>query len=265
MADDTARSAPLLMVRNLKKSFAGIRAVDGLDLEVTDGSITGVIGPNGCGKTTFINCVTGFDRQYTGEVALAGRAIAGLAPEVIARAGMMRTFQAIRVFDNLSVLQNALVGMQSFDTSQWWEPILRTRHLRAIDEKTRQHALVLLKQVGLASKADDPAGNLSYGQKKLLALACTLMSRPRIVILDEPVAGVNPTRINEVAEILLDLNGLGTTFLIIEHNIEFVMKLCANVIVMDRGRRLAAGTPQQIRDDRRVLDAYLGGTMHAEL
>lgn len=249
----------LLEVRDLRRSFAGVHAVDGLDLDVAKGSITGLIGPNGCGKTTSVNCITGFDRSYTGKVSMAGASVAGLAPHAIARGGVMRTFQAIRVFDSFTVLDNVKLAMQSFDGSSTLQTLVRTPRFRRTEEETEAKARELLDLVGLKAKCDDAAGELSYGQKKLLSLAGILMSSPRLVILDEPVAGVNPTRAMEIAEIIKAVNARGTTFLIIEHNIPFVMRLCDSVIVMDRGKRLVQGTPEEIRNDPAVLEAYLGG------
>jgi branched-chain amino acid transport system ATP-binding protein len=243
----------------MRRSFAGIQAVDGLDLDIPRGTIVGMIGPNGCGKTTSINCITGFDREFTGEVAVEGRSIVGLTPDAVARAGVMRTFQAVRVFDEFSVLENAVMGLQCFDGLAWWEPVLRTKPFRAAESLAVERATALLETVRLGTKLHQRAGELSYGQKKLLALACVLMSRPSLVILDEPVAGVNPTGVNEIADILAALNEDGTTFLIIEHNIGFVMRLSHTVMVIDRGKRLTAGSPAEIRQDERVLEAYLGG------
>lgn len=257
------QNVPVLKVNNLRKSYGAINAVDGLDFEVPAGSIIGMIGPNGCGKTTTINCITGFDDNFSGDVEVEGLSTVGLNAENVARTGVMRTFQAIRVFDQFTTLRNAMIGMQCFDGLHVWDPILRTRRYRQSEEQSSEKAVDLLRTVGLGAKIDDLAGNLSYGQKKLLALASILMSEPKIVILDEPVAGVNPTLTHEIADTLKELNRTGTTFLIIEHNIEFIMNISDGVIVMDRGRRLASGTPQEIRKDERVLEAYLGGSANA--
>lgn len=258
MDSQVVSGEPALKVRSLRRSFAGVRAVDGLDFDVQPGSITGMIGPNGCGKTTSINCITGFDQRYTGEVRVDGRSVVKLAPDVIAKVGVMRTFQAVRVFDTFTVMQNAKMGMQCFDGLRCWEPVLRNRRFKQVEDETAERAERLLSSVGLTAKMNDLAGSLSYGQKKLLALACTLMSRPRVVILDEPVAGVNPTLVNEIAEIISELNRQGITFLIVEHNIDFIMRLSHVVVVMDRGRCLTTGAPEEVRKDSRVLEAYLG-------
>ncbi|SMH36559.1 ABC transporter ATP-binding protein [Mesorhizobium australicum] len=252
-------AANLIEVRGLRRSFAGVHAVDGLDLDVAQGSVTGLIGPNGCGKTTSVNCITGFDRGFTGQVDMEGKPLAGLAPDAIARGGLMRTFQAIRVFDTFTVLENVKLAMQSFDGVSTLQALARTPKLRRTEEETEAKAHELLALVGLSAKSNDAAGELSYGQKKLLSLAGILMSGPRLVILDEPVAGVNPTRAMEIADIIKTVNARGTTFLIIEHNIPFVMRLCDSVVVMDRGKRLVQDTPDAIRNDPAVLEAYLGG------
>ncbi|HWK63566.1 MAG TPA: ABC transporter ATP-binding protein [Rhizobiaceae bacterium] len=255
----TAAADPLLQVRGLRRSFAGVHAVDGLDLDVAQGSVTGLIGPNGCGKTTSVNCITGFDRSFTGEVKMMEKPLAGLAPEAIARGGLMRTFQAIRVFDSFTVLENVKLSMQSFDGTTVWQALARTQQFRRTEHETESKAYELLELVGLRAKSHDAAGELSYGQKKLLSLAGILMSSPRLVILDEPVAGVNPTRAMEIADIIKSVKDRGTTFLVIEHNIPFVMRLCDSVVVMDRGKRLVQGPPEEIRNDPAVLEAYLGG------
>ena len=256
-------TVPRLEVRDLRRSYGAVKAVDGLSYEVQPGSITGMIGPNGCGKTTSVNCVTGFDRGYVGEVLVDGKSIDRLSPDEVARAGVMRTFQAIRVFDDLTVLRNAMIGMQCFDGLAVWDPVLRTKRFRTAERAAEDRAAELIRTVGLGAKISDQAGSLSYGQKKLLALAGILMSQPRVVILDEPVAGVNPSLVHEIADVLRSLNDAGTTFLIIEHNIEFIMNLSHSVVVMDAGRCLASGSPSMIREDVRVLEAYLGGTDHA--
>lgn len=256
-----AAESVLLKVRGLRRSFAAVHAVDGLDLDVTGGSITGLIGPNGCGKTTSVNCISGFDTAYAGSVELLGTAITRWSADAAARAGVMRTFQAVRTFDRYSVLENAMIGMQSFDGLGWPDVVLRTAKFKRAEKEAAERAASLLDRVGLRAKMTIPAGELSYGQKKLLALVSTLMSIPKLVILDEPVAGVNPALTWEIAEMLRGFRAQGATFLIIEHNIEFVMAVCDQVHVMDRGRRLMGGAPEEVRRDPRVIEAYLGGNI----
>ena len=250
----------LLEVFDLHKSFAGVQALGGVSFEVEAGSITGLIGPNGSGKSTTIDCISGFQAADGGRAALAGADITGRAPEAIARAGLIRTFQTVLLYERLSVRDNLAIAAQQFDDAIWLDELLHTaRYRRAVavaDERTQQ----LLDLVGLSRYAEADAGVLSYGQKKLVTLAAALMSQPKIVVLDEPVAGVNPARIREVEAILRRLNGAGQTFLIIEHNVEFVTNLCHRVVVLDQGRKLAEGTPVEIHQDPRVLEAYLGMT-----
>jgi ABC-type branched-subunit amino acid transport system ATPase component len=250
----------LLEIRELQKSFAGVHALAGVSFGVEAGSITGLIGPNGSGKSTTIDCITGFQPADGGRVALTGVDITGRAPQEVARAGLMRTFQTVRLYERHSLRDNLAIAAQQFDAAVWLDELLRTaRYRRAVaaaDARARQ----LLDLVGLARYADADAGMLSYGQKKLVALAAALMSQPKVVVLDEPVAGVNPSRIREVEGILRRLNAAGQTFLIIEHNVEFVTNLCHRVVVLDQGRKLAEGTPAEIHKDARVLEAYLGMT-----
>lgn len=251
--------APLLLAEELRKAYAGVRAVDGVSFALAEGSITAIIGPNGSGKSTTVDLITGFQRADAGRVRLDGRDLLGLRPEQVARAGLMRTFQQVRVYPGLTVEENLLTAAQETDGAGWMDALLRSRRFRAADRAARARAAELLELVGLAAMARAPAGVLSYGQKKLVALAGALMPRPRLVILDEPVAGVNPTRVLEVEAILRRLHAAGQAFLLIEHNVDFVMRLAQRVIVLDQGRMIADGTPGQVRADEAVLEAYLGG------
>ena len=250
----------LLEVRDLRKSFAGVRAVDGISFAVEAGSITGLIGPNGSGKTTAIDCISGFQPIDGGTVMLAGIDITRRPAHHIARAGLMRTFQTVQLYDGLSLIDNLMIAAQQFDDAGFVDEFLRTRRYRDAVGSARKRAGELIDLVGLTRLADAPASIFSYGQKKLIALAAALMPHPKIVVLDEPVAGVNPTRIREVETILRRLNGAGETFLIVEHNVEFITNLSHRIIVLDQGKILAEGTSAQIHEDPRVLEAYLGVT-----
>jgi branched-chain amino acid transport system ATP-binding protein len=248
----------LLEVTGLRKAFAGVRAVDGVSFAIKPGSMTGLIGPNGSGKSTIIDCISGFQALDGGRVVLAGLDITGARPQEIARAGLIRTFQTVRVYERLSLRDNLAIAAQQFDNAAWFDELLRTPRYRRAAEAAEARARGLIELVGLARYYEAEVGILSYGQKKLVALAAALMPQPRIVVLDEPVAGVNPTRIREVEEVLRKLNAAGETFLIVEHNVEFITHLCDNVIVLDQGRKVAEGTAAEVHTDARVLEAYLG-------
>jgi branched-chain amino acid transport system ATP-binding protein len=248
----------LLELAGLSKSFRGVRAVDDVSFAIAPRSITGLIGPNGSGKSTTIDCLSGFQRLDRGRVTLDGVDITGRPPHLIARAGLIRTFQSVRVYDDLGLLDNLALAMQQTSPAGWLDALLRTRRQRAADRAAQTRAHELLGLIGLERQAALPAGMLSYGQKKLLALAAALMPRPKLVVLDEPVAGVNPTRIREVEAVIRRLHAAGETFLIVEHNVDFIMNLCDRVIVFDQGRKLTEGAPSEVRRDPRVLEAYLG-------
>jgi branched-chain amino acid transport system ATP-binding protein len=225
---------------------------------VQPGSITGLIGPNGSGKSTAIDCISGFQRADAGSVHLDGRDIGGLAPQRIACAGLTRTFQDVRVYEGYSLLDNLLVVAKPFESVGWAAALARSRRYEEVRQQAERRARELIELVGLTRLVDAPALVLSYGQKKLLAFAAAMMSSPRLVVLDEPVAGVNPTRVNEVADIIRSANSGGTSFLVIEHNVNFITALCDHVIVFDRGRKLTEGRPVDVHRDPLVLDAYLG-------
>jgi ABC-type branched-subunit amino acid transport system ATPase component len=248
----------LLEVDGLVKAYAGVHAVDGATLSVREGSITGLIGPNGSGKSTTIDCVSGFQLADAGRILLQGRELRGLSPQRIARSGLTRTFQDVRVYEQYSVLENLLVPAAPFAGMGWADALLRTGRYRGRLRAVEARARGLVELVGLTRLIDAPALVLSYGQKKLLAFAAAMMSEPKLVVLDEPVAGVNPTRIHEVAEILRQANRAGTTFLVVEHNVHFINTLCDHVVVYERGRKLTEGAPEEVRRDARVLEAYLG-------
>ena len=250
----------LLSVSDLRKSYAGVHALDGVSFEVERGSMTGLIGPNGSGKSTAIDCISGFQKLDDGKVMLAGADITGRPAHLIARTGLMRTFQTVRIYERLSLRDNLAIASQQFDPATWMDEFLRTKRYRAAVEAADERARELVELIGLRRYYEAETGILSYGQKKLVALAAALMPHPKIVVLDEPVAGVNPSRIREIEVALQQLNAAGETFLIVEHNVEFITNLCHHVIVLEQGRKLAEGTAAEIHTDPRVLEAYLGMT-----
>ena len=250
----------ILSVTDLRKAYSGVHALDGVSFEVEAGSITGLIGPNGSGKSTAIDCISGFQKLDGGKVELAGNDITGKVAHHIARAGLMRTFQTVRIYERLSLRDNLAIAAQQFDAATWVDEFFRTRRYRDAVEASKKRALELVGLIGLQKYYEIETGILSYGQKKLVALAAALMPHPKIVVLDEPVAGVNPSRIREIEVALQQLNRAGETFLIVEHNVEFITNLCHQVIVLEQGRKLAEGTAAEIHKDSRVLEAYLGMT-----
>jgi ABC-type branched-subunit amino acid transport system ATPase component len=243
----------LLQVSGVSKAFGGVHALSDCGLEVSEGKIHGLIGPNGSGKTTLFNVITGYERIQQGEVRFNGVEITNAPPDRVFGLGVGRTFQLTRLFGRLSVLENMLVATQR--KQGWLRGVLRRSG--SIAEKRR--AMDLLEFVGIARLVHEPASNLSYGQRKLLELASLLVADPAVLLLDEPAGGVNPTLIKHLAERISELNGVGKTFLIVEHNMEFVMNLCDQVTVLSQGTALVTGTPEVVRSNPAVLDAYLGG------
>jgi ABC-type branched-subunit amino acid transport system ATPase component len=240
----------ILRTNDLTKAFGGVVAVDGVTVEFRDNLINGLIGPNGSGKTTFFNLVTGMIRPDAGNVFVHGREVTAWSPHRIAHTGLGRTFQICRIFPRLTVLDNMLVALRRTGLRELFGGLGN----RADVERAR----AWLDRVGIDHLERAEARDLSFGQQKLLELAAVLMAEPSLILLDEPAGGVNPALIERIADLVRDLNAEGRTFLVVEHNMDFVMSLCNHVVVFDRGRPIASGTPAEIRSDARVLEAYLG-------
>jgi branched-chain amino acid transport system ATP-binding protein len=250
----------MLEVRSLQKSFGGLKAIDDCSLEIQKRAITGLIGPNGAGKTTLFNVLTGFLKPEGGEVLFKGEGIGGLPPHEIFRKRICRTFQITREFGQMSVLENLMLIPGSQEGEKIWNNWFRPGLVKKQEREIRDKAIGVLEFVELIDLRDEYAGTLSGGQKKLLELAKTMMADPEIILLDEPGAGVNRTLMRKLADNIRELCAeKGITFLIIEHDMDLVMNLCNPVIVMSEGKKLAEGTPEEVRSDERVLEAYLGG------
>jgi ABC-type branched-subunit amino acid transport system ATPase component len=246
----------LIEVRGVSRSFGGVQAVRDCSLDVEEGQVTGLIGPNGAGKTTILEMVAGALPPDSGSIRFGGRDIAGAGRTKVARLGLVRTFQMARPLPTMPVLENVVIGHQQ----QAGESLARlfTRGWRAQEAELRARAEQCLAAVGLAAKRDHLGGELSGGQQKLLEMARLLMAQPRMVLLDEPIAGVNPLLAQDLARIIRDMRDRGITVLVVEHNLNFVDRTCDDVIVMAEGTVLMRGTLGEVRGDRRVIDAYLG-------
>jgi ABC-type branched-subunit amino acid transport system ATPase component len=250
--------AALLEVRGLRKDYGGVRAVDDTSFTVPAGGITGLIGPNGAGKSTVLGMIAGAIRPTAGSVVFDGSHIEGKPPYQLARQGLVRTFQIAGVFDRLTVLENLLVG-QPMRGESLRGALLGKRYWRGEQAAAVGRGRDLLRRFELAEKQDEYAGNLSGGQKRLLEIARALMARPRLLLLDEPMAGVNPVLVRRIEEYLRELSAEGLTMLMVEHSLPVVERLCDPVVVMAQGRTVSTGTMAELRSRREVLDAYLIG------
>jgi branched-chain amino acid transport system ATP-binding protein len=252
------KSDDLLVAAKVSKVFGGQHAVEDVSMSLRRGAIGGLIGPNGAGKTTLFNCLSGFLKPSAGQVWLDGRPIAGAAPSRVFAAGLARTFQIPRPFPEMSVLENVMLAPIGQLGERFWANWLRPSAVAAQERATRDKARHWLDFVGLSALQAQPARVLSGGQRKLLELARVMVAEPKLVLLDEPGAGVNPALLDQIVDKVAALNRQGVTFLIIEHNMDLVMTLCNPVMVMAQGRLLVSGEPGSVLSDPRVIEAYLG-------
>ena len=250
----------MLCAQGISKSFMGIHALSEVSMDVMEGEIVGVIGPNGAGKTTLFNVLTGLFLPETGMIELSGKRITHLTPYRRVRLGMARTFQNLEIFRDMSVLENVMVGGHSRLKAGYWQSMLSTWGKRKEEKRLKEESLALLERLGIAEMAHEPAVSLSYGNQRRVEIARALASRPAILFLDEPAAGMNPKETRELSELIVSLKGeLKLTVVIIEHDMNLIMDICDRIVVMTEGRVLCSGAPSEIRKDQRVLEAYLGG------
>ena len=247
-----------LKVTNLKKSFGGLKAVDVQSLSLNTNELTSIIGPNGAGKTTFFDLISGFQDSDEGKVYLNKKNITRSQPYSIARLGMIRTFQLTKVFDRMTVLENMMFSASTINNDSFIKSLIRLPSQKTIEKNIKEKSFEIMKDLNIDHMANSYARELSGGQKKLLELGRSIINDPDILLLDEPLAGVNPKLAEEILQIILNLSGKGISILMVEHNIEAVMKISQRVIVLAEGLVIADDTPENVRSDEKVIEAYLG-------
>lgn len=256
--------APLLAVSGLTKIFGGVRAVDDVSFQVERGSIVGLIGPNGAGKTTTFNLISGRFPPSAGSVQMNGRPITGLRSDQIAACGIARTFQGTRIFPKLSVAENVQIAALAGAKLGFWEDWIGLHAAREAELQAEQRAAEVLEWIGLSTFATETAGELAYAHQSVLGIALALALRPQLLLLDEPFAGMNPGETAQAAEMVRRIRDDGMTVVLVEHDVPAVMRICDHIVVLDQGAKIAEGTPEQIRANERVVEAYLGADADAD-
>jgi len=251
------RMTDFLKIESLNKNFGGVQALAGFSCSAHEGEILGLIGPNGAGKTTLFNVISGFIKPDSGKVLYKGKNVTRSAPHRIAYIGIARTFQILRLIHQLSVLDNVMLSFKNQPGEHLGNLFFRPLYCTKVESENRKTALSLLEYAGLLDKIGDPAEALSYGQQKLLSLVCCLAAGADLLLLDEPVAGIAPEMLEKILAIIRELPSKGKTIIIIEHNIDVIMRICNRVIFMDAGEKVSEGKPEEVRNDPRVIEAYI--------
>ena len=248
----------LISVKDLKKSFGGLKAVDVKELSFKEGQLASIIGPNGAGKTTFFDLISGFQNADSGEIFLKENNISSSQPYKIARMGMVRTFQLTKVFDRMTVMENLLFSGSNINNDSFLRSIIKLNSQKLYENGLKERANEIMDDLNISHMADSYARELSGGQKKLLELARAIINNPEILLLDEPLAGVNPKLAEDILTLIKKLSDNGITIIMVEHNIEAVMKISERIVVLAEGSLIADGNPNEIRNDKNVIEAYLG-------